>query len=104
MAEKLKERVDELSETLSFTTKNISELQKTIAASKKSADQAASKVSALKKRSPGDSGVKWGWAPYWRSGLEDSEGGDTMSISEGGGKIESIRKSMVVERWGNFQI
>ena len=58
MAEKLKERVDKLSETLSFTTKNISELQKTIAASKKSADQAASKVSALKKRSPGDSGVK----------------------------------------------
>ena len=46
---KVKDRVDELSATLSSATKSISELRKTVAAAKKAAEKATSKVSALKK-------------------------------------------------------
>ena len=47
MTGKLKNRVDELSETSSSTTKSISKLKKTAAVTKKTADQATSKVRAL---------------------------------------------------------
>ena len=49
LASKLKDCFDELSETLSSTTKSIRRLKKTVAVAKKAADQATSKVGALKK-------------------------------------------------------
>ena len=49
LAGKLKDRVDELSATLSSTTTNTSELKTMVAEAKKVADQASSKVSALNK-------------------------------------------------------
>ena len=49
LAGKLKDRVDNLSETSSSTTKSIINLRKMFASDKKEADQAASKLGALNK-------------------------------------------------------
>ena len=90
LAGKVKDRVDELSDTLSSTTKSGSKLKTTVASSKKAVDQAASKVSALNKWSPRDAGVQGGCAPSCRAVSEESEGGDTMGVLEG------VIKRMVV--------
>ena len=80
LAVKVKDRIDELSSTLSSTTKSISKLGTMVAAENKAADQAASKVSSLKKLSSRDAGVKGGCAPNWRAISEEAEGGDTMGV------------------------
>ena len=49
MAGKFKDRVDEISATLSSTTKRIIDHRTTVAAAKKEADQEEIKVSYLKK-------------------------------------------------------
>ena len=78
---KLKDRVDELSAMLSYTSKNISELMTTVAASKKVVDQETIKFIALKKGSSGGARVQVGCAPDWRAVLEEAEVGDTMGVS-----------------------
>ena len=77
---------------MSSTNKSISELRTTVAAANEAADQVASKVSTPKKMFSGGTGVQGGCAPDQRAVSEESEGGDTMGVSEGGEKIESIQE------------
>ena len=75
------------------TNKSTRELKTTVIAAKKAAGQEEIKVIALKKlNSSGDSEVQGGCAPDCRAVLEEAEGGDTMGISEGGGKLRVSRK------------
>ena len=89
---KLKDRVDNLSDTLSSTTKNIIGLKTKVAVAKKEGYHTAIKVRALKKLSSGDSWVQGCCDPVCRSFSEEAEGGDTMSVSEAGGKLRVSRK------------
>ena len=63
LEDKILDRVDQLSITLSSTTKSIIKLKTSVAAAKKAADQVERKVSVLKKLSSGDTRVKGGCAP-----------------------------------------
>ena len=63
-----------------------------VAADKKEADQAASKLGTLNKLYSREYGVQGGCNPDWRTVSEESDGGYTMSVLYGGGKIRVSRK------------
>ena len=80
LADKLKDSVDDLSDTLSSTTKNIIKLKTAVAESKKALVKAERNVRALNKLSSGDVGVQGGCDPDWRDVSEEVDGVDTMDV------------------------
>ena len=92
MAGNLKDRVENLSVTSSSAIKSISKLKAVVAAANNAAYEAASKVRSLKKLSSRNSGVQVSCAPMWRALSEETDGGETIGVSEEGGKLRVSRK------------
>ena len=83
----LKDYVGDPSATSSFTTKSTRKINMMFAAVNNAADQVKRNFSALKKwHSSEDTGVHDRCFHDWRDVLEETEGWDTMGVSEGGGK------------------